>query len=260
MSNQVHPSAQIADNVEMGDGNIIEANARIESDVKLGNGNKLEFGAVLKQGARIQDNNHLFEYAVIGGTPQDVKFDPNTALSYLDVGSDNIFREYSCIHRSSTPGESTKMGNKNFMMCNTHIGHDSIIGDNNIFVVSCGVGGHVTVENNALIAGGVMIHQFSTIGSYAMLGGNAKITLDCLPYVLVDGHPAYARGLNITGLKRAGFSNDDIRALKTAYRILFSDSGQSLEDKFTEIAEISNPPVQHLLKFARESKRGFHRK
>ncbi len=258
MSNQIHPTAIIDPAAQLGQGNHIGAFAIIEADVVLGDNNQIAAHSVLKRGTRMGNANQIYEHAVIGGVPQDLKFTDHSVLTHVQLGNNNVLREYVSINRASKSGASTVLGDSNFMMANAHIGHDCKLGNNNTIVVSAGLAGHVTVEDKVFISGGVMIHQFCHIGSYAMLGGNAKITQDCLPYMITDGNPASVRGLNLVGLKRAGFSSQDIRTLKEAFRILFLRE-KDLDNNLRVLEQISHPQVTHLLNFIHRAKRSFHR-
>lgn len=256
--NTIHPSAIIDANAELGTGNTIAANAIIEADVVLGDNNVLHAGAVLKSGCRIGNHNSFYEYAVMAGYPQDVGFDKQAA-SLVEIGDNNEFREYTTVNRASLKEQGvTKLGNNNYLMAHAHIGHDCVLADNIVMVVSSGIAGHVHVEQNAFISGGVMVHQFTRIGAYAMIGGNAKITQDVLPYFITDGIPASVKGINVVGLKRAGFKKSDISDLKQAYRLIFN-SGLPLEQVITQLAEIKSILINSLSDFIGGSKRGFHR-
>jgi len=256
--NTIHPSAIIDPNANIGSGNTIAAHCVIEADVSLGNNNILNHGAILKDGCRIGDNNIFYEYSVMGGCPQDVSFDKQ-AKTIVEIGNSNEFREYTTVNRASLKEQGiTKLGNHNYLMANAHIGHDCVLADNIVMVVSSGLGGHVHVERNAFISGGVMVHQFTHIGAYAMIGGNAKITQDVLPFFITDGIPATVKGINVVGLKRAGFKRSDISELKQAYKLLFT-AGLPLEQIIKQLKEINSSLIKELREFLVDSKRGFHR-
>ncbi len=258
MSNQIHPTAIVAKSASLGSGNVVGPFAIIEDGVELGDGNVLAAHAVLKFGTRMKDKNKIYEFAVLGGVPQYIQFTDESVPTYLQIGSENVFREAVTVNRAYKEGVATIMGDGNYMMYASHIGHDCEIGNHNVFVTSCGIGGHVTIQDSAFISGGVMIHQFIHVGRYAMIGGNAKITQDVLPYMITDGHPAHVRGLNLVGLKRAGFKMPDIKALKQAYHILFN-SGKSLETSLNEISSIGHELTDKLCEFVKAAERGFHR-
>ena len=258
MPNQIHPSAIVSSSAELGNNNQIGAYAIIEDGVRLGDDNVIAAHAVIKYGTRMAHRNRVYEQAVIGGAPQHIKFTDESVATFVDIGSDNVFREVVTVNRAYQTGQSTILGDGNYLMFSAHIGHDCVIGNHNTFVTSCGIGGHVEIADRAFISGGVMIHQFVHIGSYAMLGGNSKITQDVLPFMITDGNPALVRGLNLVGLKRAGFVLDDIRALKQGYRLLFRRES-SLEANLAEMLALQHPLVTQLCEFVRAADRGFHR-
>ena len=257
MSNTIHPSAFISEKVQLGTGNTIGAFVVIEDDVIIGDNNTLLSGVVLKSGTRIENDNKIHEDAVIAGLPQDLGFDSATP-SYVKIGNKNTIREFVTIHRASQENEATTLGNENYLMTQVHLGHDCELENNVIIAPSTGLGGFVTVEDKAFISGGVMVHQFVHIGSLAMLGGNAKITQDVLPFMMADGNPAHISGLNKVGLRRAGFKMDDIKAIKKAYQLIFN-SDSKLEQRIEQLSKLGHDSAQHLISFIQASKRGFHR-
>lgn len=257
MNNKIHPSTIISTGAVLGEGNEIGAHVIIEDDVVIGNNNKLMPGVVLKSGTRLGNGNTLHDYAVIGGNPQDMGFDI-AKKTFVEIGDANVIRESVTINRATKEHSATKLGNGNYLMTQVHLGHDCQLGDNVIIAPSTGLGGHVNVENRAFISGGVMVHQFVRIGTLAMLGGNAKITQDVLPYMTIDGNSAHITGLNKVGLRRAGFKPDDIKQIKTAYQILFNNT-LSLEQRLQCLEELGNQYAEHLASFVKTSRRGFHR-
>jgi len=256
LSNTIHPTAIVSANAHLGTGNHVGAYAIIEDHVRLGNNNRIGAHAVLKRYTQMGNGNAVFEMAVMGGDPQDLKF--KDVPSYLRIGNDNVFREGVTVNRASKADTATTLGDGNFLMCTAHIGHDCQVGNHVVMAPSAGLAGHVSVDDRAFISGGVMVHQFTHIGRLAMVGGNAKITQDVLPFMITDGNPAHVHGLNAVGLKRAGFSRGDLAALKEAYRILFS-RGRRLEEALKELKEIDSPLVKELVAFIGNAKRSFHR-
>jgi UDP-N-acetylglucosamine acyltransferase len=257
VSNTIHPTALVSDKAQLGKGNEIGAFVVIEDDVILGDNNVLQSGVVLKSGSTIGNENNIHEHAVIGGLPQDLGFDVTTP-SYVKIGNKNTLREFVSISRASQANEATILGNENYLMNQVHLGHDCVLENNVIIAPGTGLGGFVTVEDKAFISGGVMVHQFVHIGSLAMVGGNAKITQDVLPFMTIDGNPAHVSGLNKIGLRRAGFKVDDLNTLKKAYQLLFNHDSK-LENRLNELSQLDYSSAQHLLSFIQASKRGFHR-
>ena len=225
--------------------------------MQIGNGNSLLTGALLKNGLRMGNDNTVHEYAVIGGFPQDLSFDPTT-LSYVTIGNGNTLREYVTVHRASKAQAITRLGDRNYLMTQVHLAHDCQLGNQVIIAPGTGLGGFVHVADGAFISGGVMVHQFVRIGTLAMIGGNAKITQDVLPYMITDGVPGTVRGLNLVGLRRAGFSRTDIQILKKAYQLILRSS-QPQQAIIDDLREIESPYALHLAEFIASSSRSFHR-
>lgn len=234
----IHPTAIIEDNVEIG------------PDCEIG------AYAVVKRFTRLGARNRIFEHAVIGGQPQDVKFRGET--SYLEIGDDNIVREFCTVHRANGEGETTRIGSRNFFMVGVHVAHNCVIGDDNIFANEVALAGHITIEDHVFLSNGVGAHQFVRMGRHAMIGGKSKIVQDVLPFFITDGNPPRVRGVNSVGLRRSGFNEDQRRALKDAYRILFR-SALPLQNALQTLDELEDEHVAHLVNFIRGSKRGFVR-
>jgi UDP-N-acetylglucosamine acyltransferase len=234
----IHPTAIIEDNVEIG------------PDCEIG------AYAVIKQYTRLGARNRVFEHAVIGGEPQDVKFKGET--SYLEIGDDNIIREYCTLHRANGEGETTRIGSRNFFMVGVHVAHNCEIGDDNIFANEVALAGHIRVEDHVFLSNNVGAHQFVRMGRYAMIGGKSKIVQDVLPFFITDGNPSRLRGVNSVGLRRGGFSEEERRALKDAYKLLFR-STMPIQDALRELEQVEDENVAHLVSFIRSSKRGFIR-
>jgi UDP-N-acetylglucosamine acyltransferase len=226
----IHPTAVIEDHAEIG------------PDCEIG------AYAVIKQYTRIGARNRIFEHAVIGGEPQDLKFKGET--SYLEIGDDNIIREYCTFHRANGEGETTRIGSRNFFMVGVHVAH--------IFANDVALAGHITIEDHVFLSNNVGAHQFVRMGRYAMIGGKSKIVQDVLPFFITDGNPSRLRGVNSVGLRRGGFSDDERRALKDAYKLLFR-STMPIQEALRELEHVDDEHVAHLVKFIRSSKRGFTR-
>ena len=234
----------------------IHPTAIIEDNVEIGPNCEIGAYAVIKRFTRIGARNRIFEHAVIGGEPQDVKFKGET--SFLEIGDDNIIREFCTFHRANGEGESTHIGSRNFFMVGVHIAHNCMIGDDNIFANEVALAGHITIEDHVFLSNGVGAHQFVRMGRHAMIGGKSKIVQDVLPFFITDGNPPRVRGVNRVGLRRSGFNEDARRALKDAYRILFR-SALPLQNALQTLDELEDEHVAHLVNFIRGSKRGFVR-
>jgi UDP-N-acetylglucosamine acyltransferase len=234
----------------------IHPTAIIEDDVEIGPDCEIAAYAVIKRFTRLGARNRVFEHAVIGGEPQDVKF--KGEKSFLEIGDDNLIREFCTFHRANGEGQSTRIGSRNFFMVGVHVAHNCVIGDDNIFANEVALAGHIAIEDHVFLSNGVGAHQFVRMGRYAMVGGKSKIVQDVLPFFITDGNPPRVRGLNTVGLTRAGFSEEAKRALKNAYRKLFK-SAVPLQEVLSELEPSDDENVAHLLKFIRGSKRGFTR-
>lgn len=246
----INPTAKLANNVEVGPYAIIEA------DVEIGDGSKIGAHAVIKRFTKLGQGNRVFEKAVLGGEPQHVKF--KGECTELIIGDENMIREFCTFHRASGAGQSTRIGSRNFFMVGVHIAHNCEVGDDNIFANGAALAGHITVEDHVFLSNNVGAHQFVRMGKYAMVGGKSKIVQDVLPFFITDGNPPRVRGLNSVGLRRAGFSPETRRALKQAYRLLFSRS-MPLEETLLAMEKTEEESVLHLVKFIRGSQRGFTR-
>jgi len=261
LTNNIHTTAIVSNKAELGAGNKIGAFVIIEDDVVLGDNNAVQSRCSIKNGSRIGSRNIFHEGCIFSGDPQDTSFKNCSTQTVL--GNDNVLRENVIIHRGSSTESATQIGDQNYLMNGVHLGHDCSLTNNIIIAPYAALAGHVVVENNAFISGGVMVHQFTTIGCYAMVGGNSKITRGVLPYMITDGVPGSVKGLNSVGLRRAGFSTDIIKNLKLAFKILFQKNSNtqnySLDSILAELQKINSPEVNHLINFITSQKRGFHR-
>ncbi|HSR70001.1 MAG TPA: acyl-ACP--UDP-N-acetylglucosamine O-acyltransferase [Acidobacteriota bacterium] len=249
----VHPTALVHPSSKLGRGTQVGPYAVIEEDVEVGENCRIAAHAVLKRFTRLGNRNQLHEHAVLGGTPQDLKFqEQETALT---VGDDNVIREGVTLHRASS-GQATRIGSGNYLMAYVHVAHDCLLGDGIIIANNVCLAGHIEIGDHAFISGGVVIHQFTRIGRRSMIGGNAKVVQDVLPYCLVDGVPARTRSLNLVGLRRAKISSAELKPLKEAYRVIFSDHS-ALSDRLARLSEIDSPRVRHMEEFMRDSQRGI---
>ena len=253
---QIHPTAIVDPGADLGTEVTVGPYAVIERQTSIGDRCEIGSHAVIKRYTRLGARNRIFEHAVLGGEPQDVKF--KDEISYLEIGEDNLIREFSTLHRASGEGETTRVGSRNFFMIGVHIAHNCLVGDDNIFANGVALAGHISVEDHVFLSNNVGAHQFVRMGRYAMVGGKSKIVQDVLPFFLTDGNPPRVRGLNTVGLRRAGFSEEERRALKHAYRSLFR-LRLPLEEALREMDDLNDANVSHLAGFIRQSKRGFTR-
>jgi UDP-N-acetylglucosamine acyltransferase len=225
----------------------------IEQDVIVGAGSSVDAHAVLKRYTRIGRGTRIFEHAVIGGEPQDFKF--KACESYVVIGDHNQVREGVTIHRGSTAQAATRIGDRCFLMANCHVAHDCVLGNDVVIANGTLMGGFVSIDDRAFISGAVTLHQFCRVGRLAMVAASARVNQDCLPFVVTDGVPARARGLNLVGLKRAGLDTGEITELKRAYHVL--RGAMQLETGLRQLEASCSSYVAELVRFIRESKRGF---
>ena len=249
----VSSEARIASDVEIGPYVVVE------DDVEVGEGTRIAAHVVLKSGLRLGSRVTVHEGAVLGGPPQDMKFMKfDNVPSFAVVGDDSVIREFVTIHRSVHRNGTTRVGRRCFVMGYGHVAHDCDIGDGAIIASYAALAGHIHVGRNAFISGGVAIHQFSKIGELAMVGGGSKVNLDVPPFMTVDGVPARAVGLNSVGLRRGGVSDENVRALKLAYRMLYREK-RSLAEALDLLEGLQNELVGTLVAFIRGSERGVCR-
>jgi UDP-N-acetylglucosamine acyltransferase len=248
---RIDPGASIAPGVRVGEFCVIE------SDVVIGAGCTLEPYVYVKRWTTLGERNSISAGTVLGTDPLDKNF--NGERSYLRIGNDNIIREHYTISRGTEPESATEIGDANYIMTSGHIAHNCKVGNSTVICSCALVAGYVEVEDQAFISGGVVIHQFSKIGRLAMIGGNTRVNSDVPPFFLYSGFNVEAKGVNLVGLRRAGFKTPQITALKNAYRLLYR-SGLKLEDSLRRIErEIATAEAAHLVAFIRRSERGICR-
>lgn len=251
---RIHPTAVIDPEARLGEGLWIGPYAVIEGDTVIGDGCRIEAHGVIKRFTRLAPGNHVHEHAVLGGTPQHLAF--RDCESFLEIGPGNVIREGVTLHRSAFAGEATRIGAGGYFMGACHVGHDCAIGDRVVLANGALLAGHVEVGDGAFVSGAVGVHQFCRIGTLAMVGNNAKINQDCLPFVITDGVPGRARGLNLMGLRRAGVNAEDLQQLKRAYRLLLR-AGLGRAEALRRLDELDSPYVAQLAAFVRSSQRGI---
>jgi len=234
----IGPYAVIGANVVIGERSTIESHAVIESDVTIGSGNFIGHGAI------------------IGTAPQDLSFS-SERKTHVAIGNDNVIREYCTIHRGSAEGSSTKIGDKNFLMTGAHLGHNCEIGNGVIIANNCLLGGHVRVADGAFLGGGCMFHQHMRVGRLAMTQGASAFGKDIPPFVIA-AERNYVFGLNIVGLRRAGFSAKDREEIKTAFKLVYT-SGLNIGQAIKKAATMKlGASAQEFLDFvANAKKRGI---
>ena len=250
----VHPDAKLGDNVEVG------PYAYIAANVEIGDGCKILPHATIFDYVKMGKNCTVFPGAVIGAIPQDLKFDGE--VTYVEIGDNVNIRECATINRGTKASGKgvTKIGSNTLLMSYTHVAHDCTVGEHCILVSYVGIAGETDVDDWAILGGGTMAHQFSKIGKHAMVGGGSKINKDIPPFILCGRDPITFAGINIVGLRRRGFTSDQIRNIKDIYDIIYS-SGMNVSDACARV-EIRFPQSEEsdtILNVIRNSKRGIVR-
>ncbi len=246
----IHKKAIIGVNVRIGNFSTIDEDVIIGDNTWIGN------NVSILNGTRIGENCQIHSGAVLGGIPQDLKYKDENTL--LEIGNNNIVREYVTINKGTSSKGKTIVGNNNLFMSNAHIGHDCVIGNNNIIGFSVGMAGEVVVRDCVNISGLTAIHQFSIIGEHSMISGLSRIVKDVPPYITAGREPLSYVGLNLVGLKRRGFEPEKINELKEIYRVLFLENRNTslalelIESSFEETVERNK-----ILAFVKQSQRGI---
>lgn len=246
----VDPGAKLADDVEIGPLCVVEG------DVEIGAGSKLlaqcHVGAHTSMGA----GNVLHPFSSVGTAPEDYGYKDET--SYTKIGDGNIFREGVTVNRGTKPETVTKIGSGCFLMANAHVAHNCVLGDKVIMVVGSGISGYCEIGDKALISGLAGLHQFCRVGRMAVLSGGSTISMDLPPFMIGDGRNGGVRGFNIVGMKRGGFSQETIRAVKDLYQIFFREGLNNTNALAKAEAELpALPEILEFLNFVKSSKRGI---
>ncbi len=255
----IHSTAVVSPAAELGTGVRVGPYCIIGPGVLLGDGCVLHSHVVINGPSRIGAGNTFFSFSCIGQQSQDLKY--SAEPTFLEIGEHNSFREFCTVNRGTSPGASTSIGSHGNFLAYSHIAHDCAVGSHVIFSNNGTLAGHVTVEDHVILGGFTAVHQFCRLGRHAITGGCSKIVQDVPPYMIVDGNPAATRGVNLTGLQRAGFAEADTRALKEAWKALFMKTGNisTAADAFRSTPHGANPHALHLLDFIKESHRGVTR-
>lgn len=249
----VDPSAKLAANVTVGPGTIIGP------DVEIGEGTWIGPHVVIQGPTVIGKNNKIFQFASVGDAPQDKTY--RGEPTRLEIGDNNIIREFCMISRGTVKGGGlTRIGNDNFFMAYSHIGHDCMIGNYVSMVNYAALSGHVTVDDYANIGGYAAVHQFCHVGAYAFIARATYVTKDVLPYVMIAGHTTSACGINTVGLRRGGFSSTAIDALRRAYKVIFR-KGLTVQQAVAELEVMQQdcPEILPLINALNTATRGIVR-
>ncbi len=246
----ISPKAEIGENVKVGPFTVIE------DGVIVGDGCDIKSSILLAKGTILGKNVNVFHGAAIGSPPQDLKFGGEKTQAI--VGNGTTIREYVTFNRGTTYHNRSECGKNCLLMAYSHVAHDCLIGNNVIMANSVNLAGHVEVHDNAILGGLVPVHQFVKIGAHCMIGGGFRVQQDIVPYALVGGYPLKVVGMNSIGLKRRGFTKDAVRAIDTAFKILFFSKLNTTQavERITNDTDII-PEVQVILDFIKISERGI---
>lgn len=256
----IHPSAVVSPLAKIGNNVRIGPFCVIGAHVELGDDCVLHSHVVLEGPATFGKGNEFFPFAAIGGKTQDLKYIGEPTR--LEVGNHNVFRENTTVHRGTHESLPTRIGSHNLLLCYSHVAHDCQLGDHIILSNSVGIAGHVEIEDHAIVSGCSAVHQFCRIGKHAIIGGCSKVVQDVPPFMIVDGNPASTRGVNTIGLQRRGFAEEDVRAIKSAYKKLFLKKDANLATAMSSLKAThaaDTPHVAHLIHFIEKSERGVTR-
>lgn len=246
----IHPEAVIGEGCEIG------PFCYIDKNVVIGKNNHLMNSVTLLSGARIGDGNRIFPGAVIGAIPQDLKFKGEETTA--EVGDNNTIRENVTINRGTAAKGKTVVGSNNLLMEGMHVAHDAVVGNGCIIGNTTKIAGEVVIDDFAIISACVLIHQFCHVGSYVMVGGGTRTSQDIPPYCMAAREPVAYCGLNLVGLRRRGFSREQIENIHNTYRLLYQ-RGKLREECLQEIRETvpMSPEIEYILDFITSSKRGI---
>ncbi len=249
----VDPGAELDADVEVG------AYSVIGPRVRVGKGTRIKSHVVLEGNTTVGEGNTVFQFASVGSVPQDLKYRGED--SQLVIGHYNTIREFVSINPGTTGGGMvTRIGDRNLLMMYCHIAHDCILGSHNIIANGATLGGHVVIEDYVIVGGLVGVHQFVKVGTGAILGAGSMVSKDIPPYCNATGDRARLRGLNIEGLKRRGFSRQQIEALRKAYRTIFQSglrTAEALKEVRRQFSE--SREVEQMASFIERARRGICR-
>jgi UDP-N-acetylglucosamine acyltransferase len=259
MSSNIHPTAIIADSASIDDGVEIGPYTIIGDDVTIGSGTRVDSHVVINGPTNIGCDNRIYQFASVGDDPQDKKY--RGEPTRLTIGDRNTIREFCTISRGTTQDTGhTILGDDNWIMAYVHIAHDCVVGNKTIMANNVTLAGHVHVGDWVIFGGFSGAHQFTTIGAHAFLGMYSGVNRDVPAYTMVSGQPAVPRGINSEGLKRREFSEEQIRNIKNAYRLVYR-KGLKLTEAMDEIEKLceSQPELLIFLESLRASERGIIR-
>jgi len=254
----IHPSAIITPGAKLAEDSVVGPYSIVGGKVSIGARTVIGAHCVLEGNTVIGSDCQVFSGSVIGSRPQDLKFKGEEV--FLEIGNNNIIREYCTINPGTVHSKKTVIGDNNLLMAYSHVAHDCRVGSGCVLANNSTLAGHVTIEDKVVIGGMVAIHQFVRVGMLSIIGGCSKVVQDIPPFSTCDGHPARVYGLNLIGLRRKGVSDPSIKQIGRAFRMVFNSglsikhSVETVEKEITGVEE-----VEYLLNFIRNSERGLAR-
>jgi UDP-N-acetylglucosamine acyltransferase len=255
---QIHPTAIVDPAAKVGAGTTVGPYCVIGPDVAIGENCWLQHHVTLAGPMRAGSGNKFYAYCSIGQQTQDLKYQGEP--TYLEIGDENVFREFVTVNRSTTSEGKTRVGNRGNFLAYSHIGHDCTVGDDVVFSNNGTLAGHVQVGDHAVMGGLTAVHQFCRIGRYAITGGCSKIVQDVPPFMIADGNPAEIRGVNLVALERKNFPPEIVKLIKEAFRLIYRskyNTRQAIEAVRKELAP--SEEINQILEFIEQSERGIVR-
>ena len=255
----IDPRAVVAEGARLGAGVQVGAYAIIGPDVEIGEGTVIGPHAVVTGWTRLGARNKVFQFASIGDAPQDKKYAGEPTR--VEIGDDNVFREYVTVNRGTAKDKGvTRIGDDNLFMASSHVAHDCVVGSHCVFANLATLAGHVEIGDHVILAGFTGVHQFCKIGAHAFIANNTAVTRDVPPYIMAVGHPAEPHSVNATGLSRRGFTPEQVRNIKNAFRTLYR-SDLPLEEAVTRLREAAatQPEIGPFVEFIGRSTRSLVR-
>lgn len=249
----IHPSAKIAPDAQIGPWTSIGADVEIGANTWVGS------HVVIEGPTKIGANNKIYSFASIGGAPQDKRYQGE--VTWLEIGDNNVIREYCSLNRGTVQGNNaTRIGNSNLLMANVHVAHDCTIGDHVVIANNSAMAGHVTIKDRAILSGFTAVHQFCTIGEYSFISGGSLVVKDVPPFLLIvpDNRRSTAAGINSEGMKRNGFSAEDIQQVQRAFKLIYR-KGLPFKEALAQLEIMSKdtPALQLMLDFLQQPGRGI---
>jgi UDP-N-acetylglucosamine acyltransferase len=257
--NSISKYSVVSSNATLGDNVIIKNFTTIEDNVIIGDNVWIGSCVLISPGTTLNNGIKVYHSAVLGADPQDLKF--KDEATSLEIGENTIIREFATISRGTSARKKTVIGKNCFIMSYVHIAHDSIIGDNVILSNAVNMGGHVVVDDWSIIGGMVAVHQFVHIGAHSFIAFSSRVTQDVPPYILAGSLPLGYKGLNIIGLKRRGFTEDQLKCIKQTYNYIYN-SKYNISDAIKAVKESvkQTEEVKNIISFIENSERGIIRR